>query len=90
MTETARAWSGSLYDTLAAGIVQVRAASLGGAGFLIAPDLVLTCAHVVSDALGRPRDDKVAAGTPVRVELPLAEPPPDGGPRTGWPASVET
>ncbi|MFF3561412.1 trypsin-like peptidase domain-containing protein [Streptomyces sp. NPDC002574] len=46
---------------------------LAGAGFLIAPDLVLTCAHVVNDALRRPREDEVATGTEVLVDLPFAE-----------------
>ncbi|MGV9989668.1 VMAP-C domain-containing protein [Streptomyces sp. NPDC003374] len=31
-----------------------RAAEVAGAGFLLAPDTVLTCAHVVNDALDRP------------------------------------
>lgn len=46
--------------------------AIGGAGFLIAADLVLTCAHVVSDALDRPRDEVIAPGTGVRVDVPLA------------------
>ncbi|GAA2494442.1 trypsin-like peptidase domain-containing protein [Streptomyces gobitricini] len=63
-----------------------RNGEVAGAGALIAPDLVLTCAHVVSDALGRPRHETVPAGTEVTVEFPLADRP-DGhaGPpsRTG-------
>ncbi|MEU5869822.1 serine protease [Nonomuraea sp. NPDC047529] len=48
--------------------------AVAGAGFLIAPDLALTCAHVVSGALGR------AEGPPpsdawVTVELPFADDP---------------
>ncbi|MDT0327005.1 nSTAND1 domain-containing NTPase [Nocardiopsis lambiniae] len=58
-----------------------------GAGTLIAPDLVLTCAHVVSDALGRSRQDEVAAGAVVMVDFPLAEPLPDGPGQ--WVAEVE-
>ncbi|WP_406863314.1 trypsin-like peptidase domain-containing protein [Streptomyces sp. HUAS MG47] len=46
--------------------------SIGGAGFVISPDLVLTCAHVVSDALDRPREDTVEVGTEVTVDVPLA------------------
>lgn len=46
-----------------------------GAGFLAAPDLVLTCAHVVSDALGVPREEPVAAGEEVHVGFPLADRP---------------
>lgn len=46
-----------------------------GAGALVAPDLVLTCAHVVSDALGRPRHETVPRGAEVTVEFPLADRP---------------
>lgn len=46
---------------------------IGGAGFFVAPDLVLTCAHVVSDALGLPRAAAVDVGTEVVVDLPLAD-----------------
>lgn len=49
--------------------------ALGGAGFLVAPDLVVTCAHVVTDALERPRDHPVVNGTSVLVDLPLAGDP---------------
>ncbi|MFB9469303.1 trypsin-like peptidase domain-containing protein [Nonomuraea salmonea] len=86
MSDTA--WLGSLYDTLAAAVVQVG--EEGGAGFLVAPDLVLTCAHVVSDALRRPRSESLAEGTPVVLGFPLSEPPPDGGPRPKWEAVVES
>ncbi|SCF76230.1 Trypsin-like peptidase domain-containing protein [Streptomyces sp. MnatMP-M27] len=44
---------------------------VAGAGFLIAPDLVCTCAHVVADALGLPRDLTRAPEGTVRVEFPL-------------------
>lgn len=44
---------------------------VAGAGFLIAPDLVCTCAHVVADALGLPRDLARAPEGTVRVEFPL-------------------
>ncbi|GGX75082.1 nSTAND1 domain-containing NTPase [Streptomyces hiroshimensis] len=47
--------------------------AVGGAGFLIAPDLILTCAHVVSDALDLPRDAAVDAGAEVTIDLPLAD-----------------
>ncbi|WP_261991408.1 nSTAND1 domain-containing NTPase [Streptomyces sp. OR43] len=39
--------------------------------FLIAPDLVLTCAHVVAYALGYPRLQKVVARTSVTLDVPL-------------------
>jgi len=58
----------------AAGVARVGGehGTPGGAGCLVTADLVLTCAHVVSDALDRPREDTVAAGTTVRVGFPLA------------------
>ncbi|MCG3039933.1 trypsin-like peptidase domain-containing protein [Streptomyces sp. S1A] len=43
-----------------------------GAGFLVAPDTVCTCAHVVADALGLPRDTETAPEGAVLVEFPLA------------------
>ncbi|MFC0865886.1 trypsin-like peptidase domain-containing protein [Sphaerimonospora cavernae] len=91
MSETARTWSGSADEAMAAAIVQVRGqhGALGGAGFLVAPDLVLTCAHVVSDALETPRQEPVAEGTPVMVEFPLCEPPAGADGRPMWPALVE-
>ncbi|MFJ4122231.1 trypsin-like peptidase domain-containing protein [[Kitasatospora] papulosa] len=42
-----------------------------GAGFLVTPDVVCTCAHVVADALGLPRDTESAPTDVVRVEFPL-------------------
>lgn len=59
---------------LAAAVVRVKGRDgvVAGAGFLVADDLVLTCAHVVSDALDRPREKAVEAGTEVAVDLPLA------------------
>ncbi|MEU7489015.1 trypsin-like peptidase domain-containing protein [Streptomyces sp. NPDC042319] len=61
-------------SALVSAVVRVKGAdgAVGGAGFLIAPDLVLTCAHVVSDALDRPRAYTVGAGAEVTVDLPLA------------------
>ncbi|MGW4774872.1 nSTAND1 domain-containing NTPase [Nocardia sp. NPDC004278] len=44
-----------------------------GAGFLVRPTLIATCAHVVSAALGRePTDDKVPE-EPVAVDFPSAD-----------------
>ncbi|WLQ38790.1 trypsin-like peptidase domain-containing protein [Streptomyces laculatispora] len=42
-----------------------------GAGFLVAPDIVCTCAHVVADALGLSRDTEDAPTGKVRVDFPL-------------------
>ncbi|MFF0770234.1 trypsin-like peptidase domain-containing protein [Nonomuraea wenchangensis] len=91
VAETRRTWSGNPYEAMAAAVVQVRGprGTTGGAGFLITADLVLTCAHVVSDALERPREEPVAEGTAVTVEFALSEPPIDGGGRPEWPALVE-
>ncbi|WP_431961955.1 trypsin-like peptidase domain-containing protein [Actinacidiphila sp. bgisy160] len=61
-------------EALAAAVVRVKGPDgepVGG-GFLVAPDLVLTCAHVVSDALRRPREDDVTPGTGLHVDLPFA------------------
>ncbi|GHC84003.1 hypothetical protein GCM10007079_25560 [Nocardiopsis terrae] len=59
---------------LASGVVRVagRDGQPRGTGALVAPDLVLTCAHVVSDCLGSPRRDPVEVGARVMVDLPLA------------------
>ncbi|GII84637.1 hypothetical protein Ssi03_26270 [Sphaerisporangium siamense] len=91
MAETARTWSGSPDEAIAAAVVQVKGqhGALGGAGFLIAPDLVLTCAHVVSDALEKSHWEPVATGTPVMVEFPLRESPTGGEGRRMWPAMVQ-
>uniref|UniRef100_UPI002F9171EA nSTAND1 domain-containing NTPase n=1 Tax=Streptomyces sp. NBC_00060 TaxID=2975636 RepID=UPI002F9171EA len=59
---------------LASTVVRIsgRGGAVCGAGALVAPDLVVTCAHVVSDALGRPRQEDVAAGAELTVDFPLA------------------
>ncbi|WP_268997864.1 serine protease [Saccharothrix luteola] len=51
---------------LPAAVVRVRdgRGSVVGAGFLVAPDLVCTCAHVVGDGAGPPPG-------PVRVDFPM-------------------
>ncbi|MEU0955545.1 trypsin-like peptidase domain-containing protein [Streptomyces niveus] len=69
------AGSRSPEEALAAAVVRVKGpdGEPVGAGFLVAPRTVLTCAHVVNDALDRPRDEEVAAGTRVLVDLPFAE-----------------
>ncbi|TXL86617.1 trypsin-like peptidase domain-containing protein [Streptomyces sp. IB2014 016-6] len=77
-------------DALASSVVRVtgRNGTLSGAGFLVAADLVLTCAHVVSDALDQPRHETVPTGKLVNVELPLAERREGVGPGV-WSAEVE-
>ncbi|MER7397023.1 trypsin-like peptidase domain-containing protein [Streptomyces sp. NPDC000151] len=62
-------------DMLGAAVLRVRAAGDGGeiagAGFLVAPELAVTCAHVVSDALRTPHQEPLPDGARVRVDLPL-------------------
>lgn len=74
-------------SVLVSAVVRVRGpdGAIGGTGFLVAPDLVLTCAHVVSDALDLPRDAEVPAGAEVTVDLPLA----DGTGNPGPPGRAE-
>ncbi|GGY99489.1 serine protease [Streptomyces nitrosporeus] len=75
MTEAQKRSAQQAEPALVSAVVRIKGpdGAIGGAGFLIAPDLVLTCAHVVSDALDRPREDEVGAGTEITVDLPLAE-----------------
>ncbi|MFJ4969630.1 trypsin-like peptidase domain-containing protein [Streptomyces sp. NPDC088755] len=63
--------------------VKGRDGVIAGAGFLVTDHLVLTCAHVVSDALDRPRDATVEPGAEVVVDLPLAGHAADTGDRDG-------
>ncbi|MFE6492338.1 trypsin-like peptidase domain-containing protein [Streptomyces sp. NPDC057748] len=74
MTEFQKGDTEGAEPALVSAVVRVKGpdGAIGGAGFLIAPDLVLTCAHVVSDALDRRREDTVEAGTEVTVDVPLA------------------
>ncbi|MGW6602604.1 nSTAND1 domain-containing NTPase [Streptomyces sp. NPDC055036] len=74
MTEVQERDAEEAEPALVSAVVRVKGpdGAIGGAGFLIAPDMVLTCAHVVSDALDRPREDSVEAGTEVTVDVPLA------------------
>lgn len=44
-----------------------------GAGFLIAADVVCTCAHVVAQALGMPNGAQEAPGEPVDLDFPLLD-----------------
>ncbi|MEU6059050.1 serine protease [Streptomyces sp. NPDC047097] len=61
-------------EALNAAAVRIRGedGACAGAGVLVTADQLLTCAHVVSDALGTPRGAEVAAGAEVRVDFPLA------------------
>ncbi len=74
-------------EALSAAVVRIRGANgtIAGAGVLVTPDRVLTCAHVVSDALERPRNGEIAIGTAVLVDFPLA----DGDGRQDFTAEVE-
>ncbi|MFI6524396.1 nSTAND1 domain-containing NTPase [Streptomyces uncialis] len=67
--------AGEPESALVSAVVRVRGrdGTVGGAGFLVAPDLVLTCAHVVSDVLDLPRETVVESGAEVTVDLPLAD-----------------
>ncbi|WP_121751029.1 trypsin-like peptidase domain-containing protein [Streptomyces sp. E2N166] len=58
---------------LASGTVRLRDGhgDSAGTGFLVGDGLVLTCAHVVCDALGKPRDTEVLPGTRVTLDMPL-------------------
>lgn len=59
-----------------------------GLGFLVAADLALTCAHVVSAALGLPEDVEPDASARLDIGLPLQPPAAVDGP--GTTASVES
>ncbi|WP_040905054.1 trypsin-like peptidase domain-containing protein [Streptomyces griseoflavus] len=74
-------------EALNAAVVRVKGGNdtIAGAGVLVTPDRVLTCAHVVSDALERDRDIEVSVGTTVLVDFPLA----DGVGRRHFTAKVE-
>ncbi|MER6713730.1 trypsin-like peptidase domain-containing protein [Streptomyces sp. NPDC000877] len=62
-------------EVLAAATVQVTGADghIGGLGVVIAPTLVLTCAHVVLDALGLPERQSERPEGLVRLTLVLRE-----------------
>ncbi|MFD8236207.1 trypsin-like peptidase domain-containing protein [Streptomyces sp. NPDC059696] len=66
-------------DVLEASQVRIHSAAGGivGAGFLIAADLVCTCAHVVARAVRVPNDVERAPDRPVDLDFPLL----DGRPR---------
>lgn len=57
-----------------------RAGEVVGAGFLVGPDLVATCAHVVAEALGGDPYSSTYSAEPLRVDFPVAT----GGPSSRW------
>ncbi|MFD7169011.1 nSTAND1 domain-containing NTPase [Streptomyces violascens] len=57
-----------------------------GVGFLVSDTLALTCAHVVSAALGTPHDVAPGPSARIQVDLPLVQ---DGAEAAGTAASVE-
>ncbi|MFE2925949.1 nSTAND1 domain-containing NTPase [Streptomyces goshikiensis] len=73
---TPSADEGSPDAALASAVVRVAGTggTVGGVGFLIAPDLVITCAHVVRDALGSPREHPGAPAGALTLDRPLAGP----------------
>ncbi|MGW1011447.1 nSTAND1 domain-containing NTPase [Streptomyces termitum] len=80
MTGRERSCGEARGPVMASSVVRVRAGdgAIVGAGFLVADDMVLTCAHVVSDALDLPRDAAVRTGVEVGLDLPFAAGRPAG------------
>jgi Trypsin-like peptidase domain len=62
--------------TLEAGIVRVHGAQgqIVGAGFVVGPEKILTCAHVVARALGLADDEDPPADAEMRLDFPLIAP----------------
>lgn len=62
-------------DVLEASQVRIYSAAgeVIGAGFLVATDVVCTCAHVVTRALGVPHAAEQASGKPVDIDFPLLD-----------------
>jgi hypothetical protein len=65
---------GSVHDQ-GRSVVRVLDASgeVAGAGFLIGPDLVATCAHVVAEAVGADAYSNRTPDRRVRVDLPIVQ-----------------
>src|SRR5712672_2706082 len=61
------------YHPLHFSIVRIRDAkgAIVGAGFLAAPGLVCTCAHVVAEALNIPHDTEQPPEREVRLDFPF-------------------
>lgn len=73
-------------EVLEASILRIRGGDGRpvGTGFLVAPHLALTCAHVVSAALGRHDGDPApSADTAIEVDLPLG-PDPESAPAAAY------
>ncbi|MFD5088337.1 trypsin-like peptidase domain-containing protein [Kitasatospora sp. NPDC058406] len=68
--------SGSANADAALGSAIVRVTgpdgTVGGVGFLVAPDLAVTCAHVVADALGLPRTQVREPQGTLTLDRPLS------------------
>ena len=54
-------------------IARIRTADnhVVGAGFLVGQRQVLTCAHVIDDALGRPRNTPAMPQADIHLDFPL-------------------
>ncbi|MFE2211189.1 trypsin-like peptidase domain-containing protein [Streptomyces canus] len=63
-------------DGLERGIARIRSADgqVTGSGFLVAADVLCTCAHVVARALGIEETGAEAPRTPLWVDFPLPDP----------------
>ncbi|MGW0366711.1 nSTAND1 domain-containing NTPase [Streptomyces sp. NPDC002990] len=84
MTSTEpRPAAGSAPQALDAAVLRVydRRGQAVGLGFLVSADVALTCAHVVSAALGTPRDVEPDASDRLSVDLPLVPAPERDSPR---------
>ncbi|WP_219669972.1 serine protease [Streptomyces bambusae] len=84
-TPAGRAGEGAGPKALDAALLRIRdgRGRTVGLGFLVSPGIALTCAHVVSAALGTPYDAAPAAGARIQVDLPLV-------PGAGVSASIES
>ncbi|WP_344678576.1 trypsin-like peptidase domain-containing protein [Saccharopolyspora taberi] len=60
------------HDLIGSALVRFSAGGARvGAGFLLSPDRIATCAHVVADVLGLPRDQSEPPTTTFVVEFPM-------------------
>ncbi|WP_104814155.1 serine protease [Kitasatospora sp. MMS16-BH015] len=72
-SERTRRWVSDTCRPSRAAVLRVRdgRGEAVGLGFLVAPDLALTCAHVVSAALGLRPQERPATAARLEVDLPL-------------------